>query len=195
MSMVKKVRAVERVFDKLDKEIRSFQNSTSLHCLSGCGACCKKPDIEATILEFLPFAYHLFKEGQAMETYEKLRNDPSSICMAFSPFQVGSDAGFCGEYPYRGLICRLFGFSAVRNKYGEAQLLTCRKIKEDQAEAYEESKERIRMGMAVPFTQEHYLRLYAIDPDLSRKFYPINIAITKALEEVLKYYSYRRRAV
>jgi len=38
---------------------------------------------------------------------------------------------------------------------------------------------------------EYYMRMHAIDPDLSRDFYPINQAIRKAIEAVLQYYAYR----
>ena len=69
MSIYKKVRAVERVFGQLEKEIREFQEETSLGCLAQCGLCCTKPDIEASIIEFLPFAYHAYKTGTAWEWY------------------------------------------------------------------------------------------------------------------------------
>jgi hypothetical protein len=57
MSLEEKVNLVKAVFEKLDKEIAAFQSWSGLHCKFGCGKCCTKPDIEATILEFLPFIY------------------------------------------------------------------------------------------------------------------------------------------
>ncbi len=44
-------------------------------------------DIEATILEFLPFAFYLNKEGKAEEWYEKLKISDSSICLILNPIQ------------------------------------------------------------------------------------------------------------
>ena len=58
-----KVRAVKREYLKLDREIANFTRQSGLHCIKGCGECCKKPDIEATPLEFLPLALKLFDEG------------------------------------------------------------------------------------------------------------------------------------
>ena len=66
-----KVRAVQRVYLKLDREIAKVQLESGLHCISGCGECCKKPDIEATPLEFLPLALHLYDEGKAEKFLEE----------------------------------------------------------------------------------------------------------------------------
>ena len=65
MSIVRKVKAVERIFNELEEEINNFKSLTNLHCLSGCGKCCTKPDIEASPLEFLPLAFEWFKAGVA----------------------------------------------------------------------------------------------------------------------------------
>src|SRR4051812_248182 len=99
MSMEEKISAIESVFKKLDEAIASFQSSSALHCKMGCGKCCFKPDIEATILEFLPFAYYLYKNDLAIEWLEKVKQDDSSICLILNPAQNG--AGLCSEYPYR----------------------------------------------------------------------------------------------
>ena len=75
MSIAHKVRSVERLFARLEIEINAFQKSSGLHCLAGCGKCCTKPDIDATPLEFLPYAFDLFLAGKADETLEKLKAD------------------------------------------------------------------------------------------------------------------------
>ena len=67
MPFEESVARVESLFEKLDQEIAAFQGETTLHCAWGCGKCCFKADIEATILEFLPFANHLF--SQDLTTY------------------------------------------------------------------------------------------------------------------------------
>ncbi len=189
MSMEEKVQAVESVFNKLDQEIASFQSWSGLHCKFGCGKCCFKPDIEATILEFLPFAHQLHKEGKAFEWLEKLKSTDSSICLILNPTQSG--AGLCSEYPYRGLICRLFGYSARTNKYAEREFVTCQIIKTEQSENYEQAVDKIAKGSDIPMMNQYYMQLHAIDIDLTRDFYPVNIAIRKAIETVLHYYAYR----
>lgn len=189
MELGDKIAAVQEVFGDLDKDIASFQSRTSIHCKFGCGKCCFKPDIEATILEFLPFAYHLYREGSALAWHEKLGNQHESLCLILNPTQPG--AGLCSEYVYRGLICRLFGYSARVNKYNKKELVTCQIIKTEQAEAYRKAVDDIESGGEVPVMSQYYMKLHAIDVDLTRDFYPINRAIQKAIETVMHYYAYR----
>lgn len=189
MSIEEKVKQVEFVFEKLDFEISQFQNSTTLHCKFGCGKCCFKPDIEATTLEFLPFAYHLHQLNLAEIWLEKLQANTSSLCAILDSSQSG--AGLCSQYKHRGLICRLFGFSARTNKYAQRELVTCQLIKTEQKERFEEAKAKIEEGLEVPIMSNYYMQLHAIDFELTREFYPINRAISKAIETVLQYYAYR----
>ena len=185
MTIEEKVREVEAVFQKLDGEISAFQSSTGIHCKFGCGKCCFKPDIEATPLEFLPFALHLYKEGRAEEWHENLVSSEQQICLILNPTQAG--AGLCTEYKHRGLICRLFGYSARTNKYDEKELVTCNIIKTEQPGEY-----KIASGRKdIPVMSQYYMQLHSIDPNLTTEFYPINTAIRKAIESVLHYYAYR----
>ena len=189
MRLEEKVNAVKQVFENLDQQIAGFQESTALHCTWGCGKCCFKPDIEATILEFLPFAFHLHQLGQAEEWLDEWDGSDSSICHILNPTQA--TAGLCSEYAHRGLICRLFGYSARTNKYGKKELITCQIIKTEQADAFEKATAEIDNGLPVPVMNQFYMQLHGIDFELTRDFYPINEAIKKAIETVLQYYAYR----
>lgn len=191
MSIAKKVKAVEKVYQRLDQEITQFKNNSGLSCMAGCGACCQKADIEATILEFLPFAYYAFMQDKALDTLEKLKSQPTAICHLLKLGILGGSSGLCSDYVYRGLICRLFGYAAARDKYGNLRLVICNKIKESQAVLYTESIEKIKAGMEVPVMSQYYSQFSSIDPELTLKFYPINKAMEKALELVLHYYAYR----
>ena len=190
MKLYQKVRAVEKVFQALDQEIKIFQNATGLGCLPGCGKCCFKADIEATPLEFLPFAYHVYKDDKAFEWLEKLTENTSSICVILNPFGPAGK-GLCSQYNTRGLICRLFGFSARRDKYGKAQLVTCLPIKTEQAQQVEMANNQIAAGGKVPMMNNYYMRLHGIDMELARTHFPINQAMQYALEYVVNYYTYR----
>ena len=184
-----KVQAIEGVFSLLDQEISAFRGWSGISCKQGCGKCCTKPDIEATVLEFLPFACHVYRQGEALEWLERLKSDPGNVCLFFNPHNAG--AGSCSQYPYRGLICRLFGFSARTNKYAKREYVTCQTIKTGQPEAFAEAVRTIGNGGAIPVMNQYYMRLNSIDPDLAQKFYPINEAIRRAIETVLHYYAYR----
>lgn len=189
MALVEKVQAVEGVFRDLDEAISRFQSWSTLHCKFGCGKCCFKPEIEATVLEFLPFAHHLYQQNLALDWLEKIGSSDEKICHILNPTQAG--AGLCSEYTYRGLICRLFGYSARTNKYGVRELVTCQIIKNEQQDNYELAQQKIAQNEFIPVMNQYYMQLHAIDPDLARDFYPINQAIKKALETVLHYYAYR----
>jgi uncharacterized protein len=188
-SIEEKARDVEAVFARLDNAIAEFQSITSLHCKFGCGKCCFKPDIEATPLEFLPFAFHLYKSNSIEDWLAKLQETDSSICLILSPTQAG--AGLCSQYAHRGLICRLFGYSARTNKYEKKELITCQIIKTEQAPAFSNAEKRIEGGLTVPVMNEFYMQLASVDFDMARDFFPINMAIRKAIEAVMHYYAYR----
>jgi Fe-S-cluster containining protein len=189
MELEDKIVAVCGVFQELDAEIAVFQSWSTLHCKEGCGKCCFKPDIEATILEFLPFAHYLYLKGEAFAWHEKLDTQNDNLCLILNPLQSGS--GLCSEYPYRGLICRLFGYSARLNKYNKAELVTCQIIKTEQDKQFKSAVTEIERGQKAPVMSHYYMKLHSIDSELARDFYPINAAIKKAIETVLHYYAYR----
>jgi Fe-S-cluster containining protein len=188
VTLEEKIKAVEDVFENLNQEVALFQSRSSLSCKSGCGKCCFKPDIEATILEFLPFAEYLYRQDKAYEWLERTATSEAT-CILLNPQQL--DTGMCTQYKYRGLICRLFGFSARTNKYGKKELVTCATIKDGDAGIYNNAMVQIAAGSDVPVMNHHYMRLQAIDFELTREFFPINQAINRAIAVILHYYAYR----
>lgn len=185
-----KSRAVLKVFKRLDQEIAFFNKESNISCIRGCSLCCLKPDLEATPLEFLPFAYELWKEGEAFTWLEKLKNTQGPVCVFLKTIISENDEGHCAHYMYRGLTCRLFASGARKNKYGVPEYISCKPIKETQHAAVDKVKALIKDAQ-VPIFMNYYMQLHAIDADLTRSFYPINEAIKTALEYVLSYYAYR----
>lgn len=192
MSIELKVLRVEELFNRLEKEITAFKSETSLHCLTGCGKCCSKPDIDASPLEFLPWAFHLFLNGKAEEVLLELQHSSNSTCHIYRPLALLEEFnGSCSNYRYRGLICRLFGYAASRDKYGKLRLATCKIIKEDQVKNFNNTEEAISKGLYVPIFTDYYMQLAQIDYRLATTMLPINDALKRAIEEVLQYYAYR----
>ncbi|WP_299779734.1 YkgJ family cysteine cluster protein [uncultured Formosa sp.] len=190
MSIERKVQLVENLFSKLEQETIQFNQSSRLSCVSGCGKCCTYPNIEASPVEFLPWAFHLFLIGEAEKTLVQLNKNQSPTCFIYKPLSV-INQGRCSDYKYRGLICRLFGFAANTDKFGNLRLATCKIIKEGQAENYNSTAEAITEGLYVPVFTEYYMQLNQIDFNLGSLILPINKALKMALEEVLQYYTYR----
>ncbi len=196
MSVYNKVRAVNSVFNSLQKETRKFAEKSGLQCPIGCSKCCLKDDIEATPLEFLPFAYNLYKQDKLFTYLERMENMPQDgRCILYSPLQTLLEPGGCSQYEYRGMICRLFGFSATISKIGIKQIVTCSSMKNYDREHFDFISNQIQTKLSIPIMREYYLKLYSIDNNLSMKHYPINTAIKKAVEYVANYYAYRTKRV
>lgn len=79
------------------------------------------------------------------------------------------------------------------DKHAQAQLCTCRLIKEDQPLAVAQTEARLGMGLPIPIVSQYDRRLASIDDTLARADFPVNEAIRKALEIVMHYYAYRRK--
>ena len=189
MSIERRVQLVEALFYQLEQETAQFQQASGIGCASGCGKCCTYPDIEASPLEFLPWAFHLFLNGEAEKMLDTLNKTDSLTCLIFK--SSSSTQGRCTNYKYRGLICRLFGFAANTDKYGNLRLATCKIIKEGQTDRYNSTAEAITKGLHVPVFTEYYMQLNQIDFNLGNIILPVNKALKSALEEVLQYYAYR----
>ncbi len=190
MTIVQRVELVEALFLQLEQESAQFQQASGLGCVAGCGKCCTYPDIQASPLEFLPWAFHLFLNGEAEKTLALLNTTHSATCLIYAPLtKLGH--GRCSDYKYRGLICRLFGFAANTDKYGNLRLATCKIIKEGQAGQYSNTAEAISKGLYVPIFTEYYMQLNQIDFHMGNLILPINKALKHAIEEVLQYYAYR----
>jgi hypothetical protein len=119
--------------------------------------------------------------------YNRIEEHPeNSICVMFSA--LGDRPGGCTRYEYRGLICRLFGFSSGNDKSGQKRLITCKTIKETQA--YKQLKPA-RLDKS-PGAADYYMQLAAIDFTLANELLQINDAIKRAIEIVLTHYQYNR---
>ncbi|HEY6141843.1 MAG TPA: YkgJ family cysteine cluster protein [Flavobacterium sp.] len=192
MAIEHKVRQVEELFDRLEIEITAFKSETHLFCNVGCGKCCSTPDIDASPLEFLPWAFHLFLNGKAEEMLIELSKVSNSNCLIYRPLSLlEQHNGNCSNYRYRGLICRLFGYAASRDKYGKLRLATCKIIKEEQHQNYNAAEEATSKGLYVPVFTDYYMQLAQIDYRMGTTLLPINQALKIAIEEVLQYYAYR----
>jgi len=107
-----------------------FRQKSGIHCIAGCSLCCQKADIEATPLEFGPFAYEIWKSGKADEWMKILKNQAHLPNSAFLKQMIThNESGFCSNYQYHGLICRLFAYAARRNKYNMPEYIGCYSIK------------------------------------------------------------------
>lgn len=191
MNLIEKSLQVRQVFDELQVETDRFISQSKVSCIQGCGLCCTNPKVSASVTEFLPLAFDLYHKGKAEEFLSLLASaGADSYCVILKKMSVDADAGQCSDYHNRGLICRLFASSARKNKAGQKELLICKKIKVHKKEAFEAAEVAVNEGLDVPLSSDYYTRLYNIDFELTQEQVPINMAIRKAIEEVLRHFWY-----
>ncbi len=186
MAFDKIVIAVEEVFRELDEHIERMTSKTGMKCLHLCGACCRKTEIEASPIEFIPLAAWLYKSGKVDEFLTRLdQSDEAGYCVLFSPEAWKDENWGCMNYEKRGLICRLFGFGYRLSREGTPELVTCKLMKESCPAAVARARQSgIETPEEVPLFLNYSMQLYSIDPDLAINRLPINRAIRLAIEKL-----------
>jgi uncharacterized protein len=190
MNLFEKSEAVRELFQVLEEETRQFHTESGMGCISGCGFCCANPEIPASPLEFLPLAFDLYEKGIAEEIANQLAmEDQLGNCVVYRSQKEDPTKGYCGNYAKRGLICRLFGASARKTKYGQRDLITCKILKAEKKKAFDVASSSINSGLEIPIAAAYYTRLADVDQSLASQ-YPVNQAILMALELVLRFKFY-----
>lgn len=186
--MLDKIRKVERVFKQLDRETEKLGKQSGIKCLNNCNLCCLKKGLEANVLEFLPFAWYLVRNNLHEAALDLLETNPE-FCINLNKNPMPGKVAGCSVYEYRGLICRLFGSSANRDKNGALAVYACSYLKTEYPDEFKRTNERINSGMNIPVVTDYYYQIYFIDPQLANDYNPINVSIRKAIEKVAYYYS------
>ena len=192
MNIESKVRAVERLFQALEKDIKELQAETGISCVENCIKCCTTPRIEATEIEFYPLAYHLYKTGQSNSFLSKIDqiNDPT-ICPALNYLNIDGTKPGCTQYKYRGLICRLFTYNYGTDKYGIRRINACKTIKLEQPAQVDLANKLLQAKTIGPRASNYYSQLQVIDFNEAKRLYPIGNAIKMAIETIVTTFYFR----
>lgn len=191
MKIQQKVRAVEKLFKTLEKDVQKLQKETGIHCIPNCIHCCTTPRIQATSIEFYPLAYYLYKSGQAEAMMEKIDQlNDTSICPVLNHLSIEGSRPGCGHYAYRGLICRLFSYNYATDKFGRRRISACKPIRLDQPQELDKTNQILLKKPLGPKASAYYSRLQFIDYSEAQRLYPIGEAIKIALETVITYFHY-----
>ena len=174
-------RKLAKVYEDMSETFGNFQKQTGLSCLAECGRCCVNPDIETSVLEMIPFALKVYDEGKIEEWLEMVQTDEQKICLLFAP-RGQNGLGSCSSYQQRPSICRMFGVAATFNKHHQKTLSICKYIREDQPDLTDATIKEIPHD--APMIPVWFSQISAIDPDLARERFPINLAMQKALEKI-----------
>ncbi|MBN2820549.1 MAG: hypothetical protein JXP36_16370 [Bacteroidales bacterium] len=191
MILYNKIRAVNAILRSASAEVEYFQAKSGIHCIKNCHECCTKQNIYASPLEFYPLAYHLFKTNKAypfLEELEQAQLNDNSTCILYKPGLFNLEFG-CENYMYRGLICRLFGYSFSNDKHGALRINTCRIIKRE----FADKLNTLPVKTKKPEMQKYYSQFYKIDFIEANRLVPMNEAIQIAIEKILFHYQFRTR--
>lgn len=166
----------------------AFASRHGLACPSGCGACCLSPHVECSVNELSPLAEVLLLEGRAeavLLRVEAQQAAGSSVCALYEPQAHEPNEGSCSEYSFRPLVCRLFGFSARRNRLGEPELVACKVMRDAFPEEVEATARAVAAGASAPSVEvlAHGVVADAMGTDGRPR--PINEALKVALERAL----------
>ncbi len=175
------------IYNELDYRIEFFKKVSGIDCIKNCGKCCKIPSykIETSIFEVIPLAIHLWEKGEAEIFLERLnRVDRSSLCIFYKDNLTDKEKGHCYVYPFRPLICRLFGFSAIEDKYGRPIIILCSIVKKEKPEKCSKIKAMIEEGLDLPINSFYAKRIALLNPVYGKELYPINEAIRIGIELV-----------
>ena len=178
-------RELLKLYEEIDKKTARLKEKKKLSCILGCRKCCETPaeNIQVSIFEVIPLAAELWKNDSANIILEKIDDQESSKnCVLYVRDTMIYKNGGCSFYKLRPLICRLFGFSAIIDKYGKKELSVCKIIRKSRNELIQEIRNKIEDSDDLPVFSEYTQRLMGINPYLGQNRYPINVAIKKAIE-------------
>lgn len=179
---------LQKVFDEMAGTFDRFQNETELHCLPGCGKCCLTPDIESTVLESLPTALKIYREGKLDEWIEKLEKAGSRCSLWVGNEATG--AGKCTSYETRPSVCRMFGAAGTFDKNHKVSLSVCRPIRNHIPDLVQ----KVSVGRTMentPMIPHWYTQIQSLGSPEIMVPRPINKAILEALQLVGFTYQYQ----
>ncbi|MEZ4524912.1 MAG: YkgJ family cysteine cluster protein [Desulfobacterales bacterium] len=176
---------LEDFYREIHRQTTVFKLATGIRCLGGCGSCCENPKVEATVPEMYPVAVKIFREKKEEELMAAIQTKTllgDKTCVFYVPDPKIPGNGRCAQYSCRALVCRLFGFAARRNKFGNKEFSPCRKIRERFPDLVENAQKAAAGGLEIPVYQDSFFRVASLFPDRGTRIMPINEAILQALE-------------
>ena len=173
------------LYSEADWAVAVYQQSSVLSCPGGCAHCCVSEKVESTVIEMIPSAFHLLRTNQAELLSKRLeKQDESNQCILFRPDLSQPDSGGCSLYPYRPLVCRLFGFAGNRDRQGQVKLARCRYMPPATKATGSDCGGETMAGGDIPIFQAYGIAVTAIHPNLGTRRMPINDALSQALAKV-----------
>ena len=177
------------LYHRADAAVDQFVQASGVTCPFGCGTCCEGfvPDILPLEAEYLATWLAIYDRDRAYRIAASglepvIHTDGRTGCPLYNP----ESPGHCTVYEARPLICRMFAFSAVRNKHGEVSYSVCRlagpggKARTARGPAVEDV-----FGAVPPVMADYGSELVHMDPSAADSRRPLDHALQTALRRVL----------
>lgn len=179
-SLEAEVEALGRLYEEVEASEAAFsaalraQRAPGFGCPKGCGSCCDSfvPDILPLEADYLALWIFAEKPALAERLLEAARGrsqeevEAISSCPLVEPHPA-PDHGHCGVYGGRPLICRLFGYSGVISKRGQASFALCRRMEAlpgFHARSFEGAALSALVDAEPPLMSDYGERLVALQP-------------------------------
>lgn len=172
-------KSVMAIYKLLSYHINVFKKETGIDCINNCSHCCNNDHVEASVLEFLPLAKFLWDNDLADEFLDKEQDILNSETCCF--YNQSKQTYACEIYPYRALICRLFGFSGINKKNQQIEMYTCSEIKKNFSSTINTINDFSTNIYKLPLVRDYSLKIYQINSALALPLMPVNQAIIKAV--------------
>ncbi|HTJ46857.1 MAG TPA: YkgJ family cysteine cluster protein [Kofleriaceae bacterium] len=173
------------IYRAADDEIDAFQRATGLACPTGCGVCCETQTPYVRVADMQEIAEAHVARGVEYAEATLARARAAGAERPCAIYEPGRLPGGCTEYELRPILCRLFGFGAVRDKQGAAALAACRVHKQVTPELAARAIDFVANGGAVPMIADWQATADAAIADRDPQLLPINVALAEALERSL----------
>lgn len=152
-------------------------------CPSCCDHCCRSEKVMAAVLEMLPVARELFRSGTPASQMDRIcQSEDWRLCVLHAADGTGTTGGGCSAYRWRPIVCRLFGFAAIKNKYGRTEFAACSVLKARSPATTTVVTAAIDLGLTVPTFTAARLMVSLVDPALGNPPLPINRALRLAID-------------
>ncbi|MBU0928094.1 MAG: YkgJ family cysteine cluster protein [Spirochaetes bacterium] len=177
------------LYRRADAAVSNFVEASGVSCPFGCGSCCEAfvPDIlpleAAYLAAFLVAADRPRAYSMAAAGLEARRRDDGRVGC---PLYADGTPYHCTVYEARPLICRMFAFSATRDKLGVPAFSVCRS-----GSSAKGPRSASGPGLAAAYGAEPPVmadmgsELAAIDPESAGSRGPLPEALLEALGRVL----------
>lgn len=179
--------AIYAKIDSIQTEcaITIAHNGQPLRCPEECGSCCETfvPDILPLEADYLAAWILRTDPAQAQRLAGWDRNPALPPC----PFyEADRKDGHCSVYPARPLICRLFGFSAIKDKEGREAFSLCKEMpSRASGRSWSDAEILNEFGTRLPVMADFTAEVLALSPNEAGKRLPLTEALPSALRRLL----------